>query len=49
MYAGFTSGTGRRYASHVVSEWSFHEVLGDGIGAADEGTSWLQRAKSLLG
>ena len=28
MFAGFTSGTGRTHASHVITSWKFFEVAG---------------------
>ena len=28
MFAGFTAGTGRNNASHVISSWRFYEVGG---------------------
>lgn len=45
LVAGFTASTGKRHASHKVTNWRFTEV----VPKAQEPQGWLARARGLVG
>ena len=41
MFAGFTAGTGRENASHMITSWRFYEVGAIREDKEEEWSSWL--------